>query len=99
MVTKARKRSSHCSERGFRHTSHRILRTERELLIRDHLYACHMYLAPRQILIRPLIPPTRTHIPFAGARQRLYMSATLGEAGELERLTGTNKLVRLPVPT
>jgi len=67
--------------------------------IRDHLYACHMYLAPRQILIRPLIPPTRTHIPFAGARQRLYMSATLGEAGELERLTGTNKLVRLPVPT
>lgn len=52
------------------------------LLLRDHLDACHLYLTPQEILLRPLIPPTWTHNPFAGARQRIFMSATLGEGGE-----------------
>jgi hypothetical protein len=68
-------------------------------LIRDHLYACHMYIGSREILIRPLVPPTDTHAPFANARQRIYMSATLGEGGDLERLTGRNKITRLQLPT
>ncbi|MGN6515395.1 MAG: DEAD/DEAH box helicase [Rhizomicrobium sp.] len=65
-------------------------------LLRDHLEACHIYLASREILIRPLIPPTSTHMPFINAAQRIFMSATLGNGGDLERLTGRKKIVRLP---
>ncbi len=39
-------------------------------MIREHLHACHLYLSSREILIRPLIPPTWTHAPFSNARQR-----------------------------
>ncbi len=67
-------------------------------LIRDHLDACHLYISPAEILIRPLIPPTSTHQPFSGAKQRVYMSATLGEGGELERLTGRKNITRLKIP-
>jgi len=68
------------------------------LLVRNHLDACHLYLTPQEILLRPLIPPTWTHAPFTNARQRIFMSATLGEGGDLERLTGRKNIRRLPVP-
>jgi Rad3-related DNA helicase len=67
-------------------------------VLRDHLAACHLYLTPNEILVRPLIPPTWTHSPFTSARQRIFMSATLGEGGDLERLTGRSNILRLPVP-
>jgi hypothetical protein len=57
-----------------------------------------VYLTPNEILVRPLIPPTWTHARFVHARQRIFMSATLGEGGDLERLTGRQKILRLPVP-
>ena len=66
--------------------------------IRDHLCACQIYISVREILIRPLIPPTWTHSPFADAKQRIYMSATLGQAGDLERMTGRAAIKRLSVP-
>lgn len=66
-------------------------------VIRDHLFACQMYTSINSILIRPVIPPTRTHKPFSNAKQRIYMSATLGEGGELERITGVDKISRLSV--
>lgn len=66
-------------------------------VLRDHFFACQMYLSVNSILIRPVIPPTRTHPPFSVAKQRIYMSATLGEGGELERLCGVEKIARLPV--
>jgi hypothetical protein len=67
-------------------------------LLRDNLHACHVYLTPQEILVRPLIPPTWTHEPFTRARQRIYMSATLGEGGDLERLTGRPSITRLAAP-
>lgn len=63
--------------------------------IRDHLDACHLYVGAGSILIRPILPPTFTHKPFASAKQRIYMSATFGEAGELERITGRPIIERL----
>lgn len=72
--------------------------TFRWRLLRDHLASCHIYLASREILIRPLIPPVWTHSPFANAKQRIFMSATLGAGGDLERLTGTASIKRLPAP-
>ena len=67
-------------------------------ILRNHLDACHFYIGTSAILIRPLLPPTNTHTPFADAKQRVYMSATLGEGGELERITGRKQITRLQVP-
>lgn len=67
-------------------------------VLRHRLHACHMYLSSGTILIRPLVPPTNTHRPFAGARQRIYMSATLGAGGDLERITGRPAIHRIQVP-
>lgn len=66
-------------------------------MVRDHLPACHLYLSPREILVRPLVPPTFSHTPFSNAKQRVYMSATLGEGGELERIMGRPNILRLQV--
>ena len=67
-------------------------------MIGDHLKACQIYISSSEILIRPLIPPTWDHSPFNGATQRIFMSATLGAGGDLERLTGRPKITRLPIP-
>lgn len=64
----------------------------------DNLLACHVYLSVNQIMIRPLIPATWTHEPFSSPKQRIYMSATLGLGGDLERLTGRRAIKRLPIP-
>ncbi len=66
--------------------------------IRDHLAACHCYFSPEEILIRPLIPPTWTHAAFTTPRQRIYMSATLGNGGDLERIMGRPNIKRIPIP-
>jgi hypothetical protein len=65
-------------------------------LLRGHLNACHIYVGPGQIALRPLLPPTRTHAKFNNPTQRIYMSATLGEGGELERVFGRDQITRLP---
>ena len=67
-------------------------------MIRDHLRACHLYLSAQDILIRPLIPPTWSHAPFSEPDQRIYMSATLGAGGDLERLMGRRSIQRLSIP-
>ena len=67
-------------------------------MIRGHLDACHIFVTWPSVSIRPISPPTFDHPPFANARQRIFMSATLGEGGELERITGVRKIERLPVP-
>ena len=67
-------------------------------VIRDHLNACQVYVSSSEILIRPMIPPTWDHPPFADATQRIYMSATLGAGGDLERLTGRPEIHRLEIP-
>ena len=67
-------------------------------MIRNHLHACHLYYTSHSILIRPLIAPTKSFAPFRNARQRIYMSATLGEGGDLERIFGRKKIKRIPAP-
>ncbi len=65
---------------------------------RPILHACNFYLGSNELLIRPFIPPTWRHEPFTQARQRMYMSATLGAGGDLERVVGRKNIVRLPMP-
>lgn len=65
--------------------------------IADNISDCQIYVSWNAILIRPYIPPTEIHSAFSGSLQRIFMSATLGSSGELERLTGCQKIKRLPV--
>lgn len=66
--------------------------------LQAHLKACHVYLSYGQVLIRPYIPPSLSHSPFSSAAQRVFMSATLGLGGDLERITGIPSFHRLPIP-
>lgn len=68
-------------------------------MIRSGLAACCVYLSYGGIQIRPMIPPTYENRVFARAKQRIYLSATLGSAGELERAFGRREIVRIPLPT
>ncbi|MBI5792544.1 MAG: DEAD/DEAH box helicase family protein [Rhodocyclales bacterium] len=67
-------------------------------MLASHLHACQLYVSSSEIMLRPLIPPTWSHGPFVGAKQRIFMSATLGAGGDLERLTGRPRIKRLPIP-
>lgn len=66
--------------------------------IRSHVAACQLYVSSNEILLRPLLPPTFSHGAFDRASQRIYMSATLGAGGDLERLTGRKEIFRIPAP-
>jgi Helicase C-terminal domain/Type III restriction enzyme, res subunit len=68
------------------------------LAIGSGLERCLMYVSWTEILLRPLIPPTSAHPAFADADQRVYMSATLGSNGELERAFGVPEIARIQVP-
>lgn len=67
-------------------------------MLDEHLGACHIYMSRPAILIRPLCAPSETHEPFSNAHQRIFMSATLGNGGDLERTTGVREIHRLPLP-
>lgn len=67
-------------------------------MMQGHIGRALVYVSHRSILIRPLIAPTSTHDAFDRPRQRVYMSATLGHGGELERAFGRRRIERIPVP-
>lgn len=64
-------------------------------MIRQGIASCLIYVSHSEILIRPYIPPTNQNLLFTQARQRIYLSATLGEGGELERAFGRHGIERL----
>jgi hypothetical protein len=67
-------------------------------MVRANLSSCLFYVSRREFYIRPMIPPTFEHSPFTDPVQRIYLSATLGDAGELERAFGRTGIKRVPVP-
>lgn len=62
------------------------------------LDTCLVFASWRELLIRPFIAPTFTQDAFVAATQRVYLSATLGSGGELERSFGRSKISRIPQP-
>jgi Rad3-related DNA helicase len=68
-------------------------------MLRANLSSCLFYVSRSEFYIRPMIPPTFEHKPFTDPTQRIYLSATLGDAGELERAFGRTDIKRVPVPT
>jgi len=65
--------------------------------IKENIQECNIFLSCTTILIRPWIAPTLTVNSFKSAKQKILMSATLGKCGELERITGINNIIRLPI--
>lgn len=63
-----------------------------------HIGRCLIYASYRRLQIRPFIAPTHVHPAFESPTQRLYLGATLGEGGELERSFGRRKIDRIPLP-
>lgn len=70
----------------------------RHAMIRSALASCLVYVSYGRLLIRPVVPPTSENRVFSAARQRLYLSATLGNGGELERSFGRAGIKRLRLP-
>lgn len=67
-------------------------------MIRENLSSCLFFVSRSNWYIRPMIPPTFEHGAFTDPDQRVYLSATLGEAGELERAFGRTKIERIAAP-
>ena len=67
-------------------------------MIRSGLASCIICISESSILIRPLIPPTHENRILREAKQRIYLSATLGHGGELERAFGRKHIDRIPLP-
>lgn len=61
-------------------------------ILRTHLQTCQIFVSYMNIVIKPIIPPNKKHPAFLNAKERVYMSATLGEAGELERMLGVQDI-------
>ena len=70
----------------------------RYAMVRPVLESCHVLCSYNSIVVRPLLPPTSRNRLFREARQRLYLSATLGGGGELERAFGRQGINRLAFP-
>lgn len=67
-------------------------------MIRAGLSSCLVHVAYGSIAVRPLLPPTDDNHCFAGAAQRIYLTATLGVGGEIERAFGRKKITRVRLP-
>lgn len=63
--------------------------------IRGNLNACQIYISHSTIVIRPVIPPNLRHSPFASPQERIYMTATIGSSGELERAFGVPEIHKI----
>lgn len=67
-------------------------------MVRDSIDACSVFVSADEVIVRPLLPPTSAHTPYTGPKQRLYLSATIGAGGELERAFGRRRITRMAVP-
>jgi hypothetical protein len=65
---------------------------------RANLRSCLLYVARSGFYIRPMIPPTFEHSAFTDPTQRVYLLASLGDAGELERAFCRASIERVAVP-
>lgn len=66
--------------------------------IQNGFLACNIYVSQDSFLIKPIYAPVMEHSPFSGAVQRIYMSATLGLGGDLERIFGVKNISAIPIP-
>lgn len=56
------------------------------------------FLSADEIELRPVCFPTQDYPHLSAAKQRIYMSATLHDAGDLQRRLGSRRITKLSVP-
>jgi hypothetical protein len=66
--------------------------------IRSQLSQANIYLGVNSLWIRPYVYPLISNQHYAEAKQRLYMSATVGEPSDISRRLGVQKIEKIPVP-
>lgn len=66
--------------------------------VRPSLARCLCFLTGDEIELRPTCFPTQDYVHLGGATQRIYMSATLHDPGDLQRRLGTRRIKKLPLP-
>ena len=66
--------------------------------IRGSLNQANIYLARDSLWIRPYIYPLISNKHYREAKQRIYMSATIGDPGDLSRRLGVRNIKKIPVP-
>lgn len=63
--------------------------------VREHLSRCGVLIGPSGIEIRPYHPTTSLSPGYSQAKQRIYLSATLGSMDDLQRRVGGGRIIRL----
>lgn len=66
--------------------------------VRQSLREANIYLSRTAIWIRPYVYPLISNQHYEHVQQTLYMSATVGDEGDLSRRLGVRPLDRIPVP-
>ena len=66
--------------------------------VQPYLTRCGVLVSPSSIEIRPYLPPTQTIPGYAKSTKRLYLSATLGSSGDLQRRLGTRRIEFIATP-
>lgn len=66
--------------------------------IRGSFREANVYLSLHSIWIRPYIYPLLANLHYSQTQQRIYMSATVGDPGDLSRRLGVSPITKIPVP-
>lgn len=70
----------------------------RWLRMRGSLREANIYLSLYSIWIRPYIYPLLANFHYTETQQRIYMSATIGDPGDMSRRLGVRPITKIPVP-
>lgn len=66
--------------------------------LRNKLDEANIYISARSIWIRPYIYPLLSDLQYEQTQQRIYMSATVGDPGDLSRRLGVRDIKKIPIP-
>lgn len=65
---------------------------------RHQLKEANIYISLTSVWIRPYIYPLIANSHYQPVQQRLYVSATIGDPGDLSRRLGTSPIEKIPIP-
>lgn len=65
--------------------------------LRDRLSEANLYISHGSLWLRPAVYPLIDNPYYAQADQRMYFSATIGDAGDLARRLGTHQITKVEV--
>lgn len=65
--------------------------------MRSALHEANIYVGLSKIWIRPYVYPLISFSHYADTKQRLYLSATIGDASDLSRRLGVKEITKVPV--